>query len=61
MFVSQPVAQARYDLCKACDRFNKTLYTCKECGCFMKVKVKFSNSFCPINKWNAYKIESIVR
>ena len=41
----------RYDTCKSCDRFNKYLKTCKECGCFMPLKVKLKNAYCPINKW----------
>lgn len=53
MFVIQQIAQYRYDICKSCDQFNVTLYTCKQCGCFMKVKVKFKNSACPLAKWQA--------
>jgi hypothetical protein len=50
-FVEQPVAQARYDMCKICAEFNKTLYTCKKCGCFMKVKVKLIDAECPRDLW----------
>lgn len=57
MFVVKDIAQKRYDICKTCSRFNTTLYICKECGCFMKAKVKFYDSFCPVGKWPAYTIE----
>jgi len=59
MFVTQPIAQARYDICKACEHFNSTLYTCKQCGCFMKIKVKFQNSSCPIGKWTSTTGEQV--
>jgi hypothetical protein len=59
MFVIQPIAQARYDICKACEHFNSTLYTCKQCGCFMKIKVKFQNSSCPIGKWTSTTGEQV--
>lgn len=51
MFLKQPEAQARYDICKPCDNFKKELATCTKCGCFMKVKVKFENAKCPEGKW----------
>ena len=44
-------AQSRYNVCKSCERFNTVTYTCKECGCLMKLKVKFITSQCPIGKW----------
>ena len=49
--VGKEIAQKRYNLCKICDQFNSTTFTCKKCGCFMKLKVKLSNSNCPLNKW----------
>jgi hypothetical protein len=59
MFVTQPIAQARYDICKACEHFNNTLYICKQCGCLMKMKVKLENSSCPINKWQSTAGEQV--
>jgi hypothetical protein len=49
--VVKKIAQERYDICKSCDRFNTVTYQCKECMCFMKLKVKLKNSHCPLNKW----------
>jgi hypothetical protein len=43
--------------CKACDNLNKANF-CKECGCFMPVKVRFKSSQCPIGKWKAIVIKS---
>ena len=51
MWVTKEVAQARYDVCKQCDRFIPITAQCKECGCFMKIKVKFEVPQCPLNKW----------
>jgi len=51
MWVIKEVAQARYDICKQCDRFKKEIDTCLECGCIMKEKVKSTNSVCPLKKW----------
>lgn len=51
MFVSQPLAQARYDICKQCDQFDRNLLICNKCHCQMKIKVKFIASVCPLSKW----------
>ena len=44
-------AEERYSICKSCSEFNPTLYNCKQCGCFMLVKVRLLNSECPLGKW----------
>jgi hypothetical protein len=41
----------RAKICGSCDRLFKPTWSCKECGCFMKIKVRFSNSSCPLGKW----------
>ena len=51
MFASQEQAQQRYDTCKACESFKTISKRCRECGCFMKVKVTLQNSTCPLGKW----------
>jgi hypothetical protein len=51
MIVEQRVAQARYDVCKQCDKFIITTKQCGECWCFMPAKVKFINNKCPLDKW----------
>lgn len=49
--VDKETAFARLDICAACPRLFKPTFTCKECGCFMKVKVRLTTSTCPIGKW----------
>jgi hypothetical protein len=44
-------AARRYDICKQCDRLYKPTMTCKECGCFMKIKTKIKFASCPLRKW----------
>ena len=51
MWVEKPVAQARYDVCKKCDRFILVINQCKECGYFMKLKVELERVVCPLDKW----------
>ena len=40
---------ARYEVCKACERFASL--RCKECGCFMAMKTKLKHASCPLGKW----------
>ncbi len=40
----------RLDICNNCERLS-FINSCKECGCFVKLKVKYYNSSCPLNKW----------
>lgn len=51
MWVIKEVAQARFDICKKCDKFEPNKSLCLECYCFMKDKVKSTNSVCPLGKW----------
>jgi hypothetical protein len=51
IFVSKPIAQKRYEVCKKCEHFNTNYTKCNICGCIMKIKVKISSSKCPIKKW----------
>ena len=43
--------QARWETCQACEHFYKPTGTCKECGCFMKLKTKLRAASCPVGKW----------
>jgi len=38
-------------ICIECDRFVKITKQCKECGCFMPLKVRWPGMHCPLNKW----------
>lgn len=44
-------AERRMSICETCPRLLKTTYQCKECGCFMKLKVKLEAAVCPLGKW----------
>jgi hypothetical protein len=51
--VDKEVAFARLDICAECPRLFTPTFTCKECGCFMKVKTRLAGSSCPLGKWTA--------
>jgi len=44
-------AKERLEICRACPRLFAPTVTCKECGCFMKVKTQIKTAVCPIGKW----------
>lgn len=39
----------RWRICKSCPDLHSGI--CSHCGCIMKLKVKLSDSSCPIGKW----------
>jgi len=51
VLVEKQVAFARLDTCAGCPRLFAATFTCKECGCFMKVKARLSHAECPLGKW----------
>jgi hypothetical protein len=44
--------EKRLNICKTCNKFDPFLGRCKECGCFIKLKIWFANSSCPLGKWD---------
>lgn len=50
-FAPTEVQRARYSVCKSCDELTKITKQCKQCGCFMNLKVKLSHAECPLDKW----------
>jgi len=48
--VSEEVRKKRIDHCKGCTFLTKAT-RCMKCGCFMNVKVRFKEAFCPIGIW----------
>ena len=42
---------ARFAVCQECPELIKTTNQCKQCGCFMKLKVKLKEAKCPLDKW----------
>lgn len=49
--VSEDEQKNRLSICQECEFFEKLNSRCSQCGCFMKVKTKFTISKCPIQKW----------
>jgi hypothetical protein len=49
--VDKTTYYARLQICTQCDSLQKSIYRCKECGCIMPAKAKFTASSCPLNKW----------
>jgi len=50
-----PLSKKRYSICKTCKSFNSTTKICKECNCFMPLKVRIPlwlhKIQCPKGKW----------
>lgn len=49
--VTDEEAESRYKTCLDCDRLLPVTHQCKECGCFMRMKVKLKSATCPLGKW----------
>lgn len=39
----------RWSICQACPMLQND--RCTKCGCFMKIKVAFASTKCPLEKW----------
>ena len=48
---SSETIEERLKVCHSCDKLNKELGVCKECGCIVKLKTRFAAVNCPIGKW----------
>jgi hypothetical protein len=49
--VDQTTAEGRLAICRACDRFDAEQGRCRECGCYLAVKVRAAAESCPLGKW----------
>ncbi len=49
--VSEGIQRARINTCRNCPAYDDIQHRCKECGCFLAAKVKFSAASCPLGKW----------
>ena len=49
--IDENEANRRFEICKLCPRLIQATKQCKECGCFMNMKVKLKTAVCPIGKW----------
>ena len=43
--------QERLAICSECPEPFKPTWTCKECGCFVKVKSLLPSATCPLDRW----------
>jgi Family of unknown function (DUF6171) len=48
-FEISPKADERLSICESCDRLENG--RCKECSCFVKLKVRLATEKCPLSKW----------
>ena len=47
--VDGKIREHRWTTCQSCEMLKDD--RCVQCGCFMKVKVAFETSKCPLDKW----------
>ena len=50
-FVPNDVYEDRIAICKECIYYFKPTGTCKDCGCFMKIKARLAPMSCSQKKW----------
>ena len=55
--VPEDIKEKRYNVCLGCELLNSVTKTCAACGCFMALKTKLPDAFCPKGKWDVYTDE----
>lgn len=50
-FVPNEVYKDRIEICRSCIYYFKPTGTCKDCGCFMKIKARLAPMGCGQGKW----------
>tara|TARA_R100000808_G_C2151215_1_gene160181 strand:- start:4030 stop:4428 length:399 start_codon:yes stop_codon:yes gene_type:complete len=50
-FVPNKIYEERIAICKDCIFYFSPTGTCKDCGCFMKIKARISSMGCSQRKW----------
>lgn len=48
---SSDLSAKRIKICEECPERDPTFSVCKQCGCLIPAKVRFSKSSCPLGKW----------
>jgi hypothetical protein len=48
---NEDIYKERMDICRKCQFIINTTKTCRKCGCFMEIKTRIDNAYCPIGKW----------
>lgn len=49
--VTDKQREERISICHGCDLYNKVDQTCRNCGCFLPIKVNWDSERCPLGKW----------
>ena len=49
--VSDDVSEKRMSVCNECPELIQATKQCKQCGCFMNMKVRLEKATCPLGKW----------
>lgn len=55
--VPDSVRNKRLQICESCELLNTVTKTCVACGCFMALKTKLPDAFCPKGKWEVHTDE----
>jgi hypothetical protein len=50
-YATKDEENTRFAICESCPSLINPTKQCKECGCFMKLKVKLKQATCPLGKW----------
>lgn len=48
---TKKTAIERIKICEGCPELFKPTYSCKQCGCFVRVKSYLATQECPLGKW----------
>ena len=54
----QDTQESRRTVCNGCDRREQQYDRCKECGCFISLKIRLPKERCPLSKWLEEEPES---
>jgi len=49
--VEEDTYKDRMDICNKCEFLINMTKQCMKCGCFMEIKTRIDNAYCPIGKW----------
>jgi hypothetical protein len=51
LLVDAATVESRDSTCKQCPSHEPGLNRCRECGCFLSLKVQLTTESCPLGKW----------
>lgn len=50
-YTDRATRDARYDICKGCERLTSLTKQCRECHCVMPMKTWLKDAHCDLGKW----------